>query len=323
MSNGKVNPAVEKSLKSAATSVKWLCIIIAAAILLSGVTFIQSDEVALVLRLGKLVGKTPAEQINEPGLKFTLPYLFDEVIRVPVKRIQEVRVDNFYSEGHILNAATSGYGLTGDENFVLVNGTAKYRIIEPISYALNFEEPEAVLKELVAASILRAMAGWEIDNILTMEQKELADEVLAESQRRADDIGLGVSIVSIEFSHLQPPHEVRREFDMVTDAYLRQETMLQEANKYREEAIPAATAERDQMIRRAESEKVGKLAGARSDVALFYGLLDEYEKNPELTRIRVYRDRTDAIMERVIKKRLLPGDADRDERETVIILPPF
>ena len=321
MSNGTtVNPAVEKSLKSAATSVKWLCIIIAAAILLSGITFVQSDEVALVLRFGKLVGKTPAEQINEPGLKFTLPYLFDEVIRVPVKRIQEVRVDNFYSEGHILNAATSGYGLTGDENFVLVNGTAKYRIMDPVSYALNFEEPEAVLKELVAASILQVLASWEIDNILTMEQKELADQVLVDSQKRTDDIGMGVSLVSIEFSHIQPPHEVRREFDMVTDAYLRQETMLQEANKYREEVIPEATAERDRMIRLAESDKVEMLAKARSDVAVFHGLLDEYEKNPSLTRVRVYRDRTDAIMERVIKKRILPAD---DSKETVIILPPF
>ncbi len=313
----QVNPAVEKSLKTAAKSVKWLCVIVAVAVLFSGVTFIQPDEVGLVLRFGRLVGTTPAEQINEPGLKFALPYLIDDVIRVPVKRINEVKVDNLYSEGHILNSATSGYGLTGDENIVLVNSVARYRIIDPITYALDFVEPEAVLKELVAGATLKVIAGWQVDNILTREQKELAVEVMYEAQKQVDEVGLGVNLVSIEFSHLQPPHEVRSEFDRVTGAYVQKETMLREAEKYREQVIPAAIVSKDQIARQAESRKAEKVAAARSDVSIFKSLLDEYRKNPSITRIRVYRDRTDAIMDRITNTKLLPPD----ESEAVIILP--
>ncbi len=313
----QVNPAVEKSLKTAVRSIKWVCLLVAIAIFFSGVTFIQPDEVGLVLRFGKLVGKTPAEQINQPGLKFALPYIIDDVVRVPVKRIQEVKVDNLFSEGYIVDATSSGYALTGDENLVLVNSVAKYQIIDPIPYALEFADPEAILKELVSSSLLNVVSGWKVDNILTMEQKELADEVMVGAQERVDGIGLGVNLVAIEFSQLQPPHEVRQEFNLVTSTYVQKETMIQEANKYREQAIPGAIASSDQMVQQAESRKVERIAGAHADVALFYALLDEYIRNPSITRIRVYRDKTDAIMEKITNKKILPSG----EREANIILP--
>lgn len=317
MANQQVNPAVEKSLKTAARSVKWICLIIAVAVLFSGVTFIQPDEVGLVLRFGQLVGKTPAEQINEPGLKFAFPYLIDDVIRVPVRRIQEVKIDNLFSEGFIIDSANSGYTLTGDDNIVLVEAVAKYQIVAPIPYALEFKDARAILKELVSSSLIQVIANRSVDSILTMEQKELAGEVLLSAQERVDKIGLGVHLVALEFSRIRPPHEVRNEFELVTSAYVQKETMLREANKYREQVIPAAIAESDRMIQQAESRKAERIAAARSDVALFYGLIDEYNNNLSITRVRVYRDRTDAIMERITNKKLLPPG----ETEATIILP--
>ena len=41
----------------------------------------------------KLLGQTRAQQIHGPGLLVALPYLIDEVVRVPVKRVHELRID--------------------------------------------------------------------------------------------------------------------------------------------------------------------------------------------------------------------------------------
>ena len=60
--------------------------------LLSGITVVRSDEVAVVLRWGHLVGETPALQQHGPGLLFAFPRPVDEVVRVQVKRVWEVPV---------------------------------------------------------------------------------------------------------------------------------------------------------------------------------------------------------------------------------------
>ncbi len=315
--NNRVNPVIESSFRSLSRIIRVAFILVILLFILSGITFINPGEVAIIVRFGRLVGDTPPEQIHQPGLKLTMPYIIDEVIRIPVERILEVRVSGLYSDGIISNAAESGYAITGDENIILVNAVAKYQITDPVQVALGIEDPVGILREIVTAAIIKNISGWTVDNVLTREQKELALAVLYEAQQRLDEIDLGVRLVAIEFSHLQPPVEVRSEFDLVTGAHVKKQTMLHEANRYREEIIPAAIAERDETIMQAEAYRINRLSEARRDVALFNGLIEEYRKNPALTRIRVYRDKTDLIMERIGNKTILPPGGN----DGVLILP--
>ncbi|MBR2876067.1 MAG: hypothetical protein IKC01_02915, partial [Clostridia bacterium] len=63
---------------------KWVVVASVALIVLTGVYKVDSNEVAIVLRFGRLVGTTASEQIKNPGLHFAFPYIIDEVIKVPV-----------------------------------------------------------------------------------------------------------------------------------------------------------------------------------------------------------------------------------------------
>ena len=47
---------------------KWFILVAVVAVLCSGIIFVQPDEVAIIVRLGKVVGDTPAEMIKQPGL---------------------------------------------------------------------------------------------------------------------------------------------------------------------------------------------------------------------------------------------------------------
>lgn len=300
------NPTVEKSFRTAINAMKLIALAVVVAILFSGVTFIRADEVALIIRFGRLVGDTPAEQIHQPGLKFAFPYLIDEVIRVPVQRIQEVPIEALHNEGELGGAIDSGYAITGDENIVLIKAVLQYQVTDPVEYALRVNDPETILKDQATTSLIHKISGWQVDSILTYERRELAVAVLQDAQARVDEIGLGVQLVALEFSQLRPPHEVRDEFDLVTSTYLRKETMLQEAQRYREEQIPAAVAGRDERILQAESYKRSRIAQAQSDVARFESLVDEYSINPVITRERVYRRSVENIMKNVGDTVLLP-----------------
>ncbi len=61
---------------------------------LSGITVVRSDEVAVILRWGRLVGDTPALQAHGPGLLFAFPRPVDQVMRVQVKHVWEVPVEH-------------------------------------------------------------------------------------------------------------------------------------------------------------------------------------------------------------------------------------
>src|ERR1700680_4792704 len=75
----------------------WWIATMAVLYVLSGITVVKPDEVAVVLRWGRLVGPTPALQEHGPGLLFTFPRPIDRVVRVPVKRVREVRVNTLAS----------------------------------------------------------------------------------------------------------------------------------------------------------------------------------------------------------------------------------
>ena len=65
--------------------------------LLSGITIVRSDEVAVILRWGRLVGDTPGLQQHASGLLFSFPRPIDYVVRVPVKHVREISVTTLAS----------------------------------------------------------------------------------------------------------------------------------------------------------------------------------------------------------------------------------
>ena len=124
---------------------KWFILVAVVAVLCSGIIFVQPDEVAIIVRLGKVVGDTPAEMIKQPGLHFAFPYVIDRVIKVPVGKVKEMAISTLYSPGELAytteyygvgkysntlysyggdvgDMATTGYAITGDDNIILIDG---------------------------------------------------------------------------------------------------------------------------------------------------------------------------------------------------------
>lgn len=290
---------------------KWLILILVVLICCSGIRVINNYEVGVVLRFGRLVGDTQEEQIKQPGLLLAFPYVIDEVIKVPVGKVQEVSITTHAAatDPTYADIASTGYLITGDENILHINATLKYRITDPVQYALYNSVPQDTINGVVSGVMASCASSDSVDGLLTDQKEEYAQEVIRQSQVRLDQLDLGVTVIGLEFQSITPPNALKYHFDQVNAAYVEKETKIQEAKQYREKVVPDAKATADTMVTDAQINQSQKLTTANDRVAEFYGLLEEYQRNQDVVQERVFREKVTAILNKMGGKLVLPeGD---------------
>lgn len=108
---------------------------------------------------------------------------------------------------------------------------------------------------------------------------------------------LGIQLVNITIQDSEPPtQEVMKAFKAVETAKQGKETALNNANKYRNEKLPEAEAEADQIIQDAEAQKQVRINEAEAEVARFNAMYEEYVKNPEITKKRMFYEAMEDVL---------------------------
>jgi modulator of FtsH protease HflK len=277
----------------------WWIATMAVLYLLSGITVVKPDEVAVILRWGRLVGDRPALQEHGPGLLFAFPQPVDQVVRVQVKRVSEVNVATLLTsleadeeEGPDLSSLSplQGYAITGDHNIVHVNMMARYRIREPAEWAFYGAKSEDILRVEVTAAMVRSLGEMGVDRVLADGRKDLIAITTRRAQAGLDASRSGLELTSLELTSLTPPLALVNEFDAVQSAFIGAETRKKEAQAFAESAIPQAQAAADSSVQTAHAEASADLARANGDAAAFLALDREYRANSNVVRERLYRD---------------------------------
>lgn len=304
----KYSENFEAIVRTAIRYCKWLILILAALICGSGIRVVNNYEVGIVLRFGRLVGDTREEQVREPGLLLAFPYVIDEVIKVPVGKVHEVAVTTHAASADpsYADIQKTGYLITGDENILHIDATLKYRITDPVEYALYTSAPEDIINGVVSGVMTSCASSDGVDGLLTDQKDQYAQEVMALSQAALDQLGLGVSIIGLEFKSVAPPDALKYHFNEVNTAYVAKETRVQEARQYQEKVIPDAKASADKLVTDAEISRSLLLTAANDRVAEFYGLFEEYQRNQDVVWERVFREKVTAIFNRMGGTIVLP-----------------
>jgi membrane protease subunit HflK len=81
---------------------------------------------------------------------------------------------------------------------------------------------------------------------------------------------------------------VQQAFKFVETSKQDAETAVNNANKYASEKLPAAKADADQILQKAQAYRESRIAEAEGQVSRFRELYEEYSKFPEITRQRLY-----------------------------------
>ncbi|HXK24045.1 MAG TPA: protease modulator HflK [Myxococcota bacterium] len=289
----------------------WWVAAMALLYAVSGISVIRADEVAIVLRWGRLVGDAPATQQHGPGLLFAFPRPVDRVVRVKTKHISEQSIQTLagFTFANTLNPVWVGYALTGDQNVLHVAMTARYQVRDPVDWALYGPPAEDILRVEVTAAMVRSLGEIGVDRVLAEGRKPLIDTATRRAQAGLDEARSGLALISLELTDLSPPAVLSSDFDAVQSAYIEMETKKKEAEAYAQDLIPKAQAAADQAIQTARADAAGEHARASGDADAFRALERQYRANPAIVRERLYRDAIDQAVRRARVVRWVPPPA--------------
>ena len=299
---------------------------------LSGVTVIEANEVGLVLRFGRITEAAGEPSIHRPGILYALPRPFDEVIKLQVDRIDTLRIDELAvvtstagrdsatesSKPHTglpsaalprpsVAKAPRGYVLTGDQNLLHMQIVVRYRVGEPIAFSFGSASPTRLLRAAVLESTVKTAGSTRLDSLLSSGRDIFTRAVSSDAQARLARLSAGIEIVSIEFQDLSAPVQVAADFDAVQSAYIEAHTREKEAQHYSARRIPAAKANADALVARAEASSTTLISKARAEASAFQALVASYQKSPDLVRHRLYREGIERALGQVDNLRFVPS----------------
>ncbi len=245
---------------------------------------IREEEQAVVCTLGS------PKAVTTSGLHFKIPI------------IQTVDKVNTTIRGFSIGYTSTGDSdeammITSDYNFIHVDFYAEYRVTDPVKALYASEDPEEILKNIAQNCIRTTIGSYTVDSVLTTGKNEIQSNIKQMILDKLETYDIGIQLVNITIQDAEPPtEEVSAAFKEVETAKQGKETSVNNANKYRNEQIPAAEAEVDRILQAAEAEKQERINEANGQVARFNSLFEEYAKFPEVTKKRMFYETMEGVL---------------------------
>lgn len=252
---------------------------------------VQENELAVVMRFGKMV------RVVSAGLQYRLPSPIESVL------IQNATVNVISgTTKQDKNADTDpSLILTGDENMVHCNYSVRWKINNITDFLFVARNPEATIKA-AADSVTREVVGQaNSKSVLTEKRDEIEGQAQALLQKLMDQYKLGVEIVKYQLMDVAPPKEVVDSYNDVQASLVDAEQDVNKAESYRNDIIPRARGAAIQIIQDSEAYRQSKIAEAEGEAARFKQVYEAYAKNKSIAVIRYYLDTMQKVLSQTNK----------------------
>lgn len=289
MNNNNVNIDINlEGLKPLKKLIVPVIVIIVIAVMVWGGTYqVKEQEQAVLLTFGN------AKTVSESGLHFKIPFIQTvEKVDTTIKGI---------SIGYDLESGASiedeSLMITSDYNFVNVDFFLEYQVTDPIEAIYASEDPEAILKNIAQSCIRTVIGNSAVDDVLTVGKGEIQAQIKEMIMEKLEEHPIGISLINISMQDAEPPTtQVMEAFKAVETAKQGKETALNNANKYKNEKIPAAEAQVDKILQQAEAYKQERVNEANGQVARFNEMYKEYKKFPVVTKRRMFYETMEEVL---------------------------
>jgi len=336
------NRALSEALHASFRLLKLAMVVVVLAFLASGVFVVKAHERAFVLRFGEIVTDAEGRAVLGPGLYIRWPFLIDEVVRFPVQRMLDQRIDAFWyreqDSGSAAVALSPGGGLmtlTGDANVLHSNWRVKYRVEDPVKFcrcladptALAAEKPMGAVERLmelqVRDAVLRTMAGFSVDEAYRYRKAELRQRVQEALERQLAALDVGIRVYDVILDAVVPPRRTKAAFDDVLSAEVENKELREKADAYREEAINKAKGEASRLVAEAMAYKTRIVQQAQADAQYLTDLVAKYPDDPAKLRLFLQR-RLEEVREEVLaaadERFIIKADGTSGGRKEVRIM---
>jgi len=283
----------------------WL-VLVAAAVLIaaSSIVVVEPQQAALITRFGQLT-----ETVG-PGLHVKWPWPIGAAERIDAAQVRQMAIgsaaelragvpilwSNEHYQGepvHLIVAPPTiveeleqdvdttraefdpAEAAAGAPSNSLVNAEVmvQYRIRDVETYATRNAAPDQRLRDIAEATLSRFLLRRDVDAWIGAARLEAAEELRRMIQARADAAQLGIEVLAVPIASIHPPVAVADAFHQAVAADQRQQTMIEEARRYRIQQLAdvAGTVEGaleiDEQIKKLRGMQTGQIEAAPDRVA--------------------------------------------------------
>lgn len=239
----------------------------------SGIFRVEENENALVLRFGKI------QRTCEPGLQWTLPEPISEIVKIPVNKVQTVKINSFWyfetaaeklgqksSGGATLNPVTDGYCITRNDSVSDQSGTdynivhgewqLSYRIDDIESFFRNIyyrapkpgedfldvvsESVDPLLRAIAADAVVTTMVNYSIDEAI-VNKAGITNDIKKRIVTKLKALDSGIEISAFEVSRKMTwPRQVDKEFQQANRASQMSQQAIIDARSFADELLSKA-----------------------------------------------------------------------------------
>jgi len=266
-----------------------IVVIVALITIFSGFFVVDQKEQGVLLTFGRYT------RLAEPGLHFKLPFGIQRNYNVPT---QVVLKDEFGFRtdrpGIVSIRATEDYPeesimLTGDLNIVDVEWIIQFRIADPFKWLFGVQERDKTIRDISQSVINELVGDRAIFDVIGAERANIEAQAQDFMNRLYDKYSLGIRVTTVKLQNIVPPAgSVKDAFEDVNKAIQDRSRLINEGQEAYNNSIPKAKGVAEQLIAEAQGYAVQRVNEAQGDVARFNRVLDEYNRNPGVTRTRLY-----------------------------------
>lgn len=259
--------------------------------LYSSAFIVHQNEQVLVLRFGE-----PQPPISTPGLKWKMPFV--DTVEYLDKRILDLDT----TEQEVMAA---------DQQRLIVDACARYRITDPLKFYQNIRSEErvrSVVGPLIESEIRRVLGSTTLQEIVKDKRESLMKEIAKQVNKEGADYGLEVVDVRIKRTDL-PQENLVKVFDRMKADRVREATELRaqgeaENNRIRADADRQVTVIKANATQKSDTIR-GEGEGARN--AIF---AEAFGKDPEFFSFYRSMQAYEASMKAGDTRMLLSPDSD-------------
>ena len=187
--------------------------------------------------------------------------------------------------------------ITGDYNIVNVDFFVEYKISDPVRYLYASSDPQMILRNLIQSQVRNVVGSSTVDSVLTDGKENIQMQVKTLVTQILTEYDIGLTLVDVKIQDSEPPtQEVVEAFKAVETAKQQAETVVNDAKAYQNAKLPDAQAQADKPIQNAEYLKQKRINEATEQVAMFNAMYEEYARNPQITRSRMYYEAIQKIL---------------------------
>ncbi len=242
---------------------------------LSGIYIIEPAERGVALRLGKFYA------INGPG-----PHWYPRGIDT----VDVVDVDRLRTVSHRAKM------LTKDENIIQVELAVQYQVKDAKDYLFRVRDPDFTLQEASESALREVIGSSTMDEFFSGGRGEIVRQTKELTQETLDRYQTGLILTSVNLQDPQPPEEVQGAFEDAIKAREDQVRYRNQAEAYSLDILPKARGDATRLREAANAYREQVIAKAEGESSRFLQTLTEYEKEPAVTRKRLYLETMEYVL---------------------------